>query len=450
MSSEAAKPGGAEPPAPKPAPNPAPNPAQPTQTGGPVQAAKPAPKPAPKPISPKPISIVPKTPARDPGPARFRARHWIMAISFLLLAAIPGAAGVAYLHLYAADQYHSVIGFSVHSEEGNLPLTALGAITGAGGGAGASDPDILYEFIRSQQMVEEVNEELDLVAIFNRPENDPVFTLGENPTIEDLHGYWSWMVSVAYDSGTSLIEIEARAFAPEDAQAIARAIAKRSTELINALSDEAKQDAIAFAEQDLREAEARLREIRLQLREFRAEGQQIDPTADTEQVMGVVQALEGELAEMLIDRAVLIRRVGPEDSRITRLDERIEATEARIADERAKIGAGAGAGAGAGGATTPEAAQSAADLANAVGDYEELLMDREFAEQAYVAVLAAYTEAKAEARRKHRYLATHVGPTKAQQSLYPRRWLLSFALVFMLVVSWMVLVLMIFNVRDTR
>ncbi|MFK7837044.1 MAG: hypothetical protein AB8B60_12555 [Sulfitobacter sp.] len=389
------------------------------------------------------IHIVPNRPQRAPGPARFRARNWLMLLSFLFLVVAPTAIGIFYLYARAADQFHSTVGFSVHSEDTGTSLDGFGGLLASGNSSGASDSDILYEYIRSQQLVEEINRDLDLVSIFNKPPADPIFTLGENPTIEELHAYWAWMVSIAYDSGTGIIEVEARAFSDEDAHAIAQALVKRSTDLINDLSSEARQDAIRFAAQDLEEAETRLRDVRRQIRTFRDTQQQIDPTADIEQLMGVVRALEGQMAALLIDREVLIKQVGPEDSRVRVLDRRIEATDRQIELEKSKVGIG----------TAPQQNENPAlggGLAGTVGDYEELVMDREFAEQAYVAVLAAYTEARAEARRKHRYLATHVGPTYPQEPLYPRRLLLSVAMAFVLLVGWLVTVLVIFNVRQGR
>ena len=103
-----------------------------------------------------------------------------------------------------------------------MPATAgiLGALTQVSGGS-ASDSDILFEFILSQRMVESVDADLDLRHLYNRPEGDPVFTLGEDATIEDLLAYWKRMIDLRYESSTGIIDLRANAFTPEDAQAIA-------------------------------------------------------------------------------------------------------------------------------------------------------------------------------------------------------------------------------------
>ncbi len=353
--------------------------------------------------------------------------------SLFMFVLLPAAAGIVYLYGWAANQYHSVVGFSVRSEELESPLSILESFTSSGT-ANASDSDILYEYIRSQQLVEEVNEDLDLEKIFNRPEGDPLFTLGENPTIEDLHWYWGWMVSLSYDSGTGILEVESRAFTPEDATAISQAIVDRSTALINALSEEARLDAIRYAEQDLREAEEHLKDIQVRMLSFRNTEQMVDPAGDVEARMGVLTGLETQLAQALVQRDMLAQYAGESDSRLIRLNDQIAAIERRIENEKSKLG-------GSGGALP---------LASTIGEYEELLLDRGFAEQAYTAVLAAFQQARAEARRQHRYLAAHISPTTAQDSLYPQRWLLALAGTLLLFAVWATGLLIVFNIKDRR
>jgi capsular polysaccharide transport system permease protein len=64
--------------------------------------------------------------------------------------------------------------------------------------------------------------------------------------------------------------------------------------------------------------------------------------------------------------------------------------------------------------------------------------------------MAAVTAARAEARRQSRYLAPHVLPTSAEQALYPRRLLLSGLILLFLTLGWGILMLIYYNVRDTR
>ncbi|GIX12465.1 MAG: hypothetical protein KatS3mg118_0424 [Paracoccaceae bacterium] len=372
-----------------------------------------------------------------PAPARVSGRRspWLLLASFLIMVCGPAAFVIHYLWWVAADRYHSVVGFSVRSEE-PLSTTPELPFNLPKGFTGALDSDILYEFIRSQQLVEKLDAELNLREIYNRRPEDWVFSFGENRPIEDLVEYWRYMVDVNYDTSTALIEVTAYAFTPEDAQRITRAILRESTELINSLSQTAREDAIRYAERDLAEAEARLKEIRLALRRFRDQTQTADPAKDVEVQMGVIMALQQQLAEALISRAELADVARPNDPRIAELDRRIRAIEQQIEAEKSRLGTGG--------------EQTHTALADRIGAFEELTTDLQFAEEAYKQAKAAYDLARIEARRQSRYLAAHIEPTFAQSSQYPQRWLLAFLAIGALVALWGLMMLVWYNVGDRR
>ncbi len=267
--------------------------------------------------------------APAPLSARARPRHWGALASFLLLVALPFAAAAGYLFVRAAPQYHSEVAFSVRSEEATSASAGLlGALTQIGSG-GAPDAAILYEYIRSQEIVTAVDARLDLRAIWNRPgsgwrDGDPVFTLGNDRAIEALHRQWLRMVSVSYDTAAGIIDVTARAFAPEDAQAIAEAILAQSSALVNDLAEQAREDAVRFAREELAEAEAHLAEVRARLAAFRSEHSLVDPSADVAGQSGLLNALNAELAQALVDRDVLTSYAGDGDQRVVQADRRID------------------------------------------------------------------------------------------------------------------------------
>jgi capsular polysaccharide transport system permease protein len=365
--------------------------------------------------------------------ARLQPRHWALIASFVLIVLAPLAIATYYLFARASDQYHSEVSFSVRSEElASATAGLIGALTQVGGGT--SDADILYEYIRSQQIVASIDPSLDLRAIWNRAENDPYFTLGDDSTIEALHAQWNRMVGVAYDAGTGIIHIQVRAFRPEDATAIATAILARSDALVNTLSEQARKDAVRFANEELADAEANLRDVRDRVATFRRDYNLVDPQADVAGQMGLLNALQAELAQALVDRDVLTSYAAEGDQRVVQADRRIAAITKRLEDERGSLSV-AGVG---------------ASLPEVIGRYEELLVDLEFASTAYTQALGGVTAARAEARRQSRYLAAHIQPSAAESSLYPRRAMLAGLTGLFLLLGWGVLALFYYNVRDDR
>lgn len=373
-------------------------------------------------------------PATEAVPKR---RHYGILLSFLLFVIVPSLLGALYLFARAADQYASYAAFSVVKEEVSSPLELFGGVTDIGG-ASSNDADILNEFIQSQELVETLDASMDLRTIYSKADGDPVFALGEDSTIEDLHSHWNRMVQVIYDPATRIINIRALAFTPDDAHAIAQAVLAESAALVEELSAVAQEDTTSFAREEVDRAVERLKEAREALTRFRSETQIVDPSADLQGQMGLLSNLEQQLAEALIETDLLRESTREGDIRLQQAERRIEVIQARIADERRNLGVG-GTGGGEGD-----------DYATLLSEFERLTVDREFAEQAYTAALAAFDTALAEARRKSRYLFAHIRPTTATSSQFPQREMLAALLALFLLAGWGIAVLIYYSVRDRR
>jgi capsular polysaccharide transport system permease protein len=420
----------------QPAPDPRPDP-RPEHRPDPRPDAPPRPEPQRprRPARPGETGIAPEpAPESAIEPARIRPRHQVLVASFLALVMLPVVATAVYLWFWAAPEYHSETAFSVRSEEmGSAAAGILGAITQIGGGS-ASDTDVLYDYIRSQAIVEAIGARLDLRAIYNRAPEDPVFTLGDDPTIEALVEHWRRMVRVSLESREGIIDVRTYAFTPEDAQKIAQAVLAESNRLVNALSDQARQDAVRFAADELALAEAHLREVRANLANFRRDHRFVDPRADVSGQAGLLNGLENELAKAMVERDMLLTYADPKDQRVQQIDRRIAAVRARIEDERGSLAVGGVAG------SMPEV----------VGDYEELEVDLEIARTAYTHALAGRAAAEAMAQRQARYLVPHIQPTRAETALYPRKVLITGLAALFLTLGWSVVMLVYYNVRDNR
>lgn len=370
---------------------------------------------------------------RSPGRDAAR-RAGLVRISFVLLVLMPTLAAMLYLFIVAADQFRSEASFSIRSEEsGSMAAGLLGAITQVGSGS-ASDTDILDDFIRSRRMADAVDARLGLRAIWGKAAGDPVFGLSPDATGDDLADYWTRMVRVTEDGQSGILRVTANAFTAADARAIAAAVLAESGALVNTLSEQARKDAIRFAQQDLAEAEQRLRSIRARLSDFRRTYRMVDPEADVQGRMGLLGALQGELAQALVERDTVMSYTDPNDNRVTQANRRIAAIRARIEAERENLGLGGG----------------QASSTDALGTYEELRTDLEFAQAAYTQALTNETVARAESRRQARYLAAHVTPTLPDTARYPQRWLLTGLTGLFLLLAWAVLMVLYYNVRDSR
>ena len=213
----------------------------------------------------EPVVVRPLAP-----PAKMRKRHWGLGLAFVLLVLAPVTGASWYLYTRAADQYASTLGFTVRSEEMTSASDLLGGLGSSLGSGTSHDSDILYEYVRSQEMVRRIDQRLDLRAIYARHhETDPLLSFDPEGSIEDLVDYWDRMLAISYDAGSGLLELRVLAFEPREAQAIAEAIYDESLRTINALSAVAREDATRYAQIDLDQALERLKEAREALTAFR-------------------------------------------------------------------------------------------------------------------------------------------------------------------------------------
>ncbi|MBL8562978.1 MAG: sugar transporter [Gemmobacter sp.] len=372
------------------------------------------------------------------GPARLRPRHRGVLFSFVLVVLLPLLCGVAYLFGVAQDQYASTVGFTVRREEGAAgPSQVLGGLAQFAGVSSSSEADILYQFIQSQEVVALIDERIGLGNLYSPHwPNDPLMALWPDPSIEELHRYWQRMVRISYDQSTQLLELRVLAFDPTDAQRIAQEIVLASQSRINDLNTRARADLMRYANEDLDTAIARLKAAREALSRFRTRTQIVDPAADIQGRMGVLNNLQQQLAQALIDNDLVLGTTQDGDPRRQQAARRIEVIRDRIAAERETF------------ASTTGTQIEGENYPALIAEFESLNVDLQFAEETYRAALAGVDVARANASRQSLYLAAYITPTLPQTAEYPQRFILSGVLALFLVLVWSVAALIYYSARD--
>ncbi|MEM6465872.1 MAG: capsule biosynthesis protein [Pseudomonadota bacterium] len=375
-------------------------------------------------------------PMQAAAPARPRKRHLVLLLMGSIWVLAPLVTMALYLWVWAGDRYVSSLGFSVRTEDTRAPLDMLGGLA-ALGSTSSSDMDILYAYLDSQTVVEDIGGHDALAPLYAAHRDDPIFSLRSPASIEDLTDHWRLMSARIYDAGTGLMELQVTAFTPKDAQDISTRVLEAMRVLVDDLSRLAAEDATRESAQILEMAEGRLARARSAVDEFRAHHQIVDPGAPLETRSGVLSALEGELAQTLIDGDLLRTTTRADDPRLAQVERRISAIEARIRSEKAMM-------------ASSQRGELETPLTEIVGQFERLVVERSFAEEAYLAARTGYDLALADARRQTRYLAVHIPPTLAEAPLYPQKgiWMVTTAVAALL--SWMLFCLAFYALRDRQ
>ena len=349
---------------------------------------------------------------------------------------MPLAAVALYLYVYAQDQFASTTGFTVRSDEATSASELVGGLSAFVSSSSTTNADVLHEFIQSQQIVQRVQARLDLRAHYTTHwPRDPVFALWPDATIEDLLWFWRRVVRVSYDKASGLMNLQVRANSAEMAQAISLAIVEESELMINALNEQARRDSMANAERDLGAALERLRVAREDLAGFRARTQIVDPLADIQGRMGVINNLQQQLAQALVDHDLLLQTTTDTDPRVRQALRRIEVIQDRIAQERRNF-------------ATQDVTVFDTDYPRMIAQFESLMVTQQFAEETYTAALAAMDGARSNAQRQSLYLATFVRPTLAESAQYPARAQLVALTAMFLLLIWSAAALVYYSLRD--
>jgi capsular polysaccharide transport system permease protein len=210
-------------------------------------------------------------------------------------------------------------------------------LLGQSGGSTTSDAYILESYVLSQGLLTELDTQLELKKHYQNPQADFISRLEEMPTAEEFLKYYRRVIDIRFDSATGILGLKVRAFSPEFAQSISRAILERSEKLINELRDRAMNDLLSLARNEVAVAEKRLAAARQQLKQFRQKSDLLDPQVAAGAVLGLVAELEGQAAKARAELAEMRSYMQEESAGIVALKARSLALEQQAKVEKSRL-----------------------------------------------------------------------------------------------------------------
>ena len=386
---------------------------------------------------------------------RTRRRRRMRLAGFLLCVAVPTALVGGYLFTYAADQYTSGFRFTVRQQQ---PLKStpggLGAAMAGGNPllAVLANSEVVVQYLKSHQVVDDISRDVDLAAIYGKPADDWWSRLQPGSPAEKRLRYWNRVVDPFFDMTTGVVSVTVRAFSPQDAQRVAATALAASEHLVNTMSQRAHHDAVAYAEQQTAEAEARLRRAEASIAAYRNRNAVLFP-----QVQATASAtFEGQLRSQLADaRTTLsgLRSQGVHDGAQTRiLEGRISAMEGELASAQAEMTrqspGQSSAPAGSTGTASGSPADAGSPLASVLSGYNSLDFEERISEKIYERALNDLQDARNEADQQLVYLDAFVQPELPQESTYPIRWRVMLETALGGFVAWCLAMLLLHGIRD--
>ena len=174
--------------------------------------------------------------------ARRRRRSRFMRWTFLAAVAAPTVIAAFYYCGWAAPRYVSETQFIVRTAEGNKlgGGSALeGLLQAIGISRSTDDSNAVLRYLQSRDAVANLESALPLRQIYARQGADPLARFPRpffGDSFERLYWYYGDRVTAWADQDSGIITVQAQAFRPDDAQAIARQLLSQAEGLVNAMN----------------------------------------------------------------------------------------------------------------------------------------------------------------------------------------------------------------------
>ncbi|UDL93945.1 hypothetical protein LGH83_15485 [Lichenihabitans sp. PAMC28606] len=350
-------------------------------------------------------------------------RPYLMLLFYFAPTLVTGA----YYGLIASDRYVSSAAFIVRTASkpsGSGGLNSL--LRMAGMSRSDDDTYSVQNFLESRDAVKKLEEHLPLAEMYGRGADFisryPSLMFGS--TQEELYKYYTKMTSVVYSTATGVTSLEVQAFRPDDAQAIAVALLDLGEDLVNQLNANIHKDAVTTAEREVKRNEDRLTDAQVAVTAFQNKETMIDPVTSSVLVSTLVAKLQNDLAQTQAQISDMTAG-SPNNPGLINLRRQADATRAQIDRERSRVSTVDG------------------GLADKLGTYERLALEREFATKALALANSSLDTARAEVRRKQLYIERIVEPNLSDHATLPLRSWITFTVLCVNVlgvfIAWLVM-----------
>jgi capsular polysaccharide transport system permease protein len=283
--------------------------------------------------------------------------------------------------------------------------------------------------------VDDLNEKMSLREIFRRREADFWARLKRDASIDELTEYWNSMVGTYIDGPSGIVTVQVRAFRHDDALTLGKAVVELSEALVNRISDRARRDAMAMSEKEVRRAYAATQDALADLHRFRDSSGILDPVQAATEIGKLVVPLMAEKIRLESELFVASRDLDDSAPTLRVLKSRLEAVDRQVTELKNRLTSTDG-----GGRT----------VAASLTKFEELELQRQFAEKLYTLAQADLDRARQRADRQSIYLTVFVPPSLPEESRYPRRIAYSILIFLGLAIVWSIAAMIFASVEDHR
>jgi capsular polysaccharide transport system permease protein len=331
--------------------------------------------------------------------ASAQSRHPVL----LLGVVCPTVAVAAYYLMFAAPVFVSESKFVVRLSA-PPSRSQIGAMLQSSGITRSQDDTFsVSDFLLSRDALGQLFAKQPLQQMFAVPRVDFLARfprLWDSVSFEGLYRYYLARTDVFHNASTGITTLRTRAFTAADAHSLNRQLLASAGDLLVRMNNRAREDAVAFSQREVADAEKKLLDIQADITLFRNKEMMIDPSRVSVLMLDMIGRLSTELA-MTRARRAEAESAAPNSASLPNLSSRILALEDQIDRERAKM-----------------VGKDSSVSAHITG-YERLTLTRELAGKTLAMATSSLETARADARRQQLYLEVIVQPNSPDEAIEP-------------------------------
>jgi len=319
--------------------------------------------------------------------------------------ALPTLLTLVYILAFASPRFE--VTYQTYRAPDSLSAGLVQSVAGTSQSNTVDVGTILYEYIRSDAMLNRLDRALGVRRYYSRPEIDWLSRLGAHASRERSLDYFRWRVSASEGLG-GYLTVDVTAFDPAYAHALAVAVVQACDEMVDAMTARARGDETRFAEAEVARQEDRVRQARLALAAFQNANGDLDPQQAAGQIGAIVGSLEADLAAARAQLADSTPYLSAASPLVVQMKSRIASLEQQLHREQQRLATSGG----------------GAPYSKVLAQYSSLQLEEEFARTAYQSAQQGLAVARADAARRQDYLIDFAPPNEPDK---PAR---SFAAVY--------------------
>ncbi len=313
---------------------------------------------------------------------------------------------ILYWGVIASDRYvseaHVIIQSTDLASTQSMDFASLLGGISSGGGA---DQMLLRDHLLSVDMLKKLDEKLNLRAHFSDTRWDMISRMwDEECSIEWFYEYYLTRISIEYDEKAGVLVIKAEAFEPETAHAITSMLVDSGEQFMNQIAHKLAKVQVDFLEKAVVQMSDRVMDSRQTVLDFQNKNGLVSPENATENLVGIINAMQTRLSELQAARAAMLSYLVPSSPNIIEINMQIRAVEKQIKQEQARL-------------TSP----GGKTLNKMVEEYQRLQLNAEFAQDVYKSAIVSLEKGRIDAARTLKKMSILQAPTKPEYPLKPER-----------------------------